>query len=235
MMAPPRQRTATALDDSRSEASSSTRERHGTPPKGRRPAKPPVAISAVSSKEMKSVASTVPAHADAEQSGILSGIPWSAMPLSVLHEYRHAYNLPSPSAYSSEISSIVLSQGIGLRSPTAIAARRAQFSRSHHHKPNGVSQSSKRGKELAGASRDEGGTNGSCRVNRRDNSERHKDAGLELHQIRGQGRVSKDQLAMSVRKHFNNVALVEQDAIARFLYKVREEGKGREFRLRFKP
>ena|SRR5436190_7388793 len=156
------------------------------------------------------------------------------MPLSVLHEYRHAYNLACPSAYSSQISSIVLSQGIGLRSPTAIAARRAQFSRSHH-KSNGVSQSSKRGKELAGASRDESSTNDGSGANRRDNSEKQKDAGLELHQIRGQGRVGKDQLAMSVRKHFNNVALVEQDAIARFLYKVREEGKGREFRLKFKP
>ena len=156
------------------------------------------------------------------------------MPLSFLHEYRHAYNLASPSAYSSQISSIVLSQGIGLRSPTAIAARRAQFSRSHH-KPNGVSQSSKGGKQLANTSRGGSSTNAGSGVNRRDNVEKRKDVGLELHQLRGRGRVSRDQLTMSVRKHFNNVALVEQDAIARFLYKVREEGKGREFRLRFKP
>jgi hypothetical protein len=56
-----------------------------------------------------------------------------------------------------------------------------------------------------------------------------------LHRIVGQGRVSKEQLALTVRKHFNSAGLVEQEAIARFLYKVREEGKGREFRLRFQP
>jgi len=235
MMAPPRQRTATALDDSRSEASSSTKERQGTVPKGRRPANPPAATGAMLSKEMKLAAATVPANPDAEQSGTLSGIPWSTMPLSFLHEYRHAYNLASPSAYSSQISSIVLSQGIGLRSPTAIAARRAQSAARSHHKSNGVSQSSKRVKESAGASRRETSTNAGSAVNRRDNVEKRKDVGLELHQLRGRGRVSRDQLAMSVRKHFNNVALVEQEAIARFLYKVREEGKGREFRLRFKP
>ena len=78
MMAPPRQRTAMALDDSRSEASSSTRERQGTAPKGRRPANPPVAVSATLSKEMKPSASTAPANADAEQSGILSGVRFGA-------------------------------------------------------------------------------------------------------------------------------------------------------------
>jgi hypothetical protein len=56
-----------------------------------------------------------------------------------------------------------------------------------------------------------------------------------LHRVRGQGRVGKDQLASAVRKHFNNIAVSEQDAVARFLYKVREQRRGREFRLRFQP
>lgn len=56
-----------------------------------------------------------------------------------------------------------------------------------------------------------------------------------LHRIVGQDRVSKDQLALAVRKHFNSAGLAEQETIARFLYKVREEGKGRQFRLRFQP
>lgn len=47
--------------------------------------------------------------------------------------------------------------------------------------------------------------------------------------------MSKKQLAQVVRKHFNNAGLGEQEAIARFLYKVREEGRGRQFRLRFQP
>lgn len=56
-----------------------------------------------------------------------------------------------------------------------------------------------------------------------------------LRRVQGQDRVSKDHLAAAVRKHFNNVAISEQDAVARFLYKVREERKGRAFRLRFQP
>ncbi|KMU84115.1 hypothetical protein CIHG_01901 [Coccidioides immitis H538.4] len=49
------------------------------------------------------------------------------------------------------------------------------------------------------------------------------------------GRVSKEHLASAVRKHFNNTAISEQDAIAKFVYKVSEERKGREFRYRFQP
>jgi hypothetical protein len=73
-MAPPRQRPAQALDDSRSEASSSTRERQGTACKGRRPANPPAAATSVLGKEMKPAAAAAPANGDAEQPSPLSGV-----------------------------------------------------------------------------------------------------------------------------------------------------------------
>lgn len=134
-------------------------------------------------------------------------MPWSDLPLDILHAYRHVHKLPTPSAFSNDYSRIVLSQGVGLRSPTALAARRAQSSR----------------KEL---------------------SERHTASGSQtessvedasLRRIVGQDRVSKDQFALVVRKHFNSAGLSEQETIARFLYTVREERRGRQFRLRFQP
>ena len=144
------------------------------------------------------------------------------MPLDILHAYRHAYNLPIASAYSTSYSHIILSQGIGLRSPTSIAAQRAQVSAqdptrlstsamkiNHHHRKN-HNRSNHSGNAIF-------------------------DGKNALHRIIGQNRVSKDQLALAVRKHFNSAGLAEQETIARFLYKVREEGKGRQFRLRFQP
>jgi histone deacetylase complex subunit SAP30 len=43
---------------------------------------------------------------------------WDDIPLSVLHNYRHAYRLPVPSA-SSSYRGIVLSSGIGKKTPSA--------------------------------------------------------------------------------------------------------------------
>ncbi|CAG8219883.1 unnamed protein product [Penicillium olsonii] len=164
-MAPPRQRTAAIQDDSRSEASSGTREY--PKPKSRRPAKDKSITSAPAEDEPR--------------------LPWTDLPLEILHSYRHLHKLPTPSAYASDYSRIVLSQGVGLRSPTSLAARRAQSSRS------------------------------------------------DSHSLRGQDRVSKDQFALVVRRHFNSAGLSEQETIARFLYTVREERRGRQFRLRFQP
>ena len=64
-------------------------------------------------------------------------------------------------------------------------------------------------------------------------SDREQD--VTLRRIIGQDRVSKDQFALVVRKHFNSAGLSEQETIARFLYTVREERRGRQFRLRFQP
>ena len=129
-------------------------------------------------------------------------IPWSEMPLEILHAYRHAYNLPVASSYSSPYSRILLSQGIGLLSPTSIAAQRASQTQTQGQNQN---QGHRRARKTPGG------------------------------KITSQNRVGKEQLALAVRRHFNSAGLAEQETIARFLYKVREEGKGRQFRLRFQP
>lgn len=166
------------------------------------------------------------------------------MPLSILHDYRHAYKLPTPSAYSKSYSRMLLSSGIGLRSPTAIAARRAQAKRQKNGSSTRGSQQdlplgseamdrtmSRNTESSVGRAAFDSGLNNNTNNNGHAADLRHE----HLHHIIGQGRISKDQLAMAVRKHFNSAGLMEQEAIARFLYKVREEGKGREFRLRFQP
>ncbi|EEH47133.1 uncharacterized protein PADG_03231 [Paracoccidioides brasiliensis Pb18] len=236
----PRQRTTANLDDSRSEASSGTRERHPTGTKGRRAVNAAATSNPISSKDLKASAATTTTtggqNAEPDHSGEPSGINWSSMPLSVLHQYRHAYNLPCPSSSSSQISSIILNQGIGLRSPTTIAARRAQLSA--RRKAANDASASRPSKKDDNTNNTAVAASGSGVGNGMDLESSRGVAGMDVHGIstfRGQGRVTKDHLATAVRKHFNNVGLVEQDAIARFLYKVREEGKGHEFRLRFQP
>lgn len=159
------------------------------------------------------------------------------MPLEILHSYRHAYKLNTPSAFSNDYSHLLLSSGIGLRSPTSLAARRSQASRQTRDEVNGTSSTSaaKRpspngvsGKPTSFPT-DQSGTGAGANTTTTTLNEK------TLHQVIGQGRVSKKQLAQAVRKHFNNAGLGEQEAIARFLYKVREEGRGHQFRLRFQP
>lgn len=147
-------------------------------------------------------------------------LPWSDLPLDILHAYRHAHKLPTPSAFSNDYSRILLTQGIGLRSPTALAARRAQSSSHRTHRTN---------------------TNTNTNTTSNTNSNTASQADFSsvddssLRRIIGQDRVSKDQFALVVRKHFNSAGLSEQEVIARFLYTVREERRGRSFRLRFQP
>ncbi|KAH8691565.1 hypothetical protein BGW36DRAFT_388588 [Talaromyces proteolyticus] len=252
-MAPPRQRlvagttTAGSIDDSRSEASSGTAA--GNNPSrgpGSKPRKSGVALAsgagasakdlkvAAASGAMAAAAAAAAANAALQDEDNGPSIPWSQMPLSILHDYRHAYKISSASAYSKPISKLLLSSGIGLRSPTSIAARKAELASSAASSTSTSSSSrsnlnpnsgNRRGGDDQDGNNNDGNHNSSSRG---DNSK-------VLHKIIGQGRVGKNQLALAVRKHFNAAGLVEQEAIARFLYKVREEGKGREFRLRFQP
>lgn len=219
-MAPPRKGAASVVDDSRSEASSGTRELKGTSSKSRKG----VNASGLRSATITPNMAGVPVVQAAEQTQEPK-VDWSEMPVEILHYYRHAYKLRTPSAFSREYSRILLSQGIGLRSPTSIAARRAQLSRDHDQDVNSHPA-------LPGKGPSE--TVYSSESNRQHTTGVHgqKD---RLNHIIGQGRVSKDQLSLAVRKHFNSAGLVEQEAVARFLYKVREEGRGRQFRLRFQP
>ncbi|RAH65050.1 histone deacetylase complex subunit SAP30 Sin3-binding domain-containing protein [Aspergillus aculeatinus CBS 121060] len=248
-MAPPRQRTAAVQDDSRSEGSSTTREHKTTSVKSRKGANGSL-VTSVTSREVKvsgNLANVTSAPAGGNAADVPK-IPWNEMPLSLLHSYRHAYKLSSPSAFPSEYSHLLLSRGIGLRSPTSIAAQRAHLHR-QNETTNGTSQPSS-GTANASTSattaarkalhgNPPSATNGiSAKQKDRQNQKKGPneiDGKSALHHIIGQDRVSKNQLALSVRKHFNSAGLAEQEAIARFLYKVREEGRGRHFRLRFQP
>ncbi|KAL4933569.1 histone deacetylase complex subunit SAP30 Sin3-binding domain-containing protein [Aspergillus undulatus] len=223
-MAPPRQRTTAVQDDSRSEASSTTtKDLKAAATKGRKGANGVTTTSVSREVKVTTNATSAPAT-QGEQSDNVPRIPWSDMPLDFLHSYRHAYKLSCPSAHSSEYSHNLLSRGIGLRSPTAIAAQRA------HSSNNGSQQTN--GSATHNRSRPNGVSKSSHNPSSRFSTLDGKDA---LHHIVGQDRVGKHQLATAVRKHFNSAGLVEQEAIARFLYKVREEGRGRHFRLKFQP
>jgi hypothetical protein len=48
-----------------------------------------------------------------------------------------------------------------------------------------------------------------------------------------QRRQSKEQLANTVRKHFNSMGIIENEVVVDFLYKVRHQDKN--FRMRFAP
>ncbi|RDW90454.1 histone deacetylase complex subunit SAP30 Sin3-binding domain-containing protein [Aspergillus mulundensis] len=224
-MAPPRQRTTAVQDDSRSEASSTTtKELKAAATKGRKGTNG--VTTTTISREVKVTTNVTSAPAtQGEQPDNLPRIPWSEMPLDFLHSYRHAYKLNCPSAHSSEYSHNLLSRGIGLLSPTAIAAQRAQ--RHGSQQTNGSSRQHHSRSRLNGIS---GGSHNFS--SKKANTHSGKGS---LNHIVGQDRVSKTQLATAVRKHFNSAGLVEQEAIARFLYKVREEGRGRHFRLKFQP
>ncbi|KKK14534.1 hypothetical protein P175DRAFT_0301442 [Aspergillus ochraceoroseus IBT 24754] len=234
-MAPPRQRVH---DDSRSEASSTTTKELKTGgAKGRKAANGGVAAAALSSREAKVAANsanvTSAPAAQAESADSLPRITWSEMPLEFLHSYRHAYKLTSPSAFSSEYAHNLLSRGIGLRSPTAIAAQRAHLSKQEpSQKTNGSSSSAQR-HSLNHKTNTPNGISGSTHARSKKSSVMNGKPALN--HIIGQDRVGKKELATAVRKHFNSAGLMEQEAIARFLYKVREEGRGRHFRLKFQP
>ncbi|EER22879.1 hypothetical protein D8B26_004449 [Coccidioides posadasii str. Silveira] len=217
-MAPPRQRGTAAggLDDSRSEASTGQRERQTGATKGRRAGNTAASVAATASKDARQPQPEA-VVGDPEQGTVENpGINWSSMPLSVLHQYRYVHKLQCPSAFSSRINPILLSRGIGYRSPTAIAMRNAQkvAKKNGDKGKNFQPSSSKNPKDFKSTTGE----------------------GLQRSRIgTAYGRVSKEHLASAVRKHFNNTAISEQDAIAKFVYKVSEERKGREFRYRFQP
>jgi hypothetical protein len=90
---------------------------------------------------------------------------WNSAPLTLLDTYRTAYNLPTPSAFTSiQRQALLTNPGIGRHSPTMA---------------------------------------------------RQKD----------KRRVSKDQLALAVRKHFNSAAVNEIDVVVEVIYRVKNQGK----------
>ncbi|MCJ1428678.1 hypothetical protein MMC29_006589 [Sticta canariensis] len=159
-MAP--QRSRMVLEDPRSEASSSKEKPIAAiPTKTRRSGN---ITSARSSLKDVTVAQT-PVDVEPETNDTSGGINWSSFDLSVLHAYRQAHRLNTPSAFSSCLNQRILSRpGIGWSSPTMAV---------------------------------------------------HKD----------RRRVSKDNLALAVRKDFKDAMVHESEAITSFLYSVHNQGQ----------
>lgn len=89
---------------------------------------------------------------------------WANAPPELLNTYRVAHNLSTPAAFTSRRNEALLTNGIGLQSPTMVRKREKR-------------------------------------------------------------RVSKDQLAMAVRKHFNGAAVNEADVVVELVHKVRNQGQ----------
>ncbi|KAF8416986.1 hypothetical protein EV426DRAFT_625010 [Tirmania nivea] len=141
----------------------------------------------------------------------IEGISWHLVPLPVLHRYRHAYRLRVPSA-SSFHNNLILSQGIGARSPSRtgyVFPPRAHMSTNPHHHPH-LARDGSALSELGDAS-----------------AMAAEDAAPR------RGRVTREQLATVVRKNFNAQPISESDVIVNFLYSVKNQD--RTFRLRFPP
>ncbi|KAI5298412.1 hypothetical protein KEM56_004083 [Ascosphaera pollenicola] len=217
-MAPPRRTaTAAAVDDAKTDAAVTTSTtKSGTASRSR--------------KNASSAAKAAAAESNAASGGA-SG----------------AHQQPQQQQKQQQHHQIYLSQGIGLQSPTAIAARRAQQAElrrkselGNHHNTRRLSSTN--GHDPQGLKREKEFSNGSGIRPR--NSQPSNIPAYRIHRTLSpgasqshlaQGRVSKEHLASNVRRHFNSSGLVEQDAIARFLYKVREERRGKEFRIKFSP
>ncbi|KAK1836620.1 hypothetical protein QBC39DRAFT_89240 [Podospora conica] len=69
------------------------------------------------------------AAASSEQQAVNPGLQWPAFPRDVLHEYRRAYRLNTPTAFTNDVHQWILTQpgSIGLYSPTI--ARRKELRR----------------------------------------------------------------------------------------------------------
>lgn len=180
-MAP--QRSRMVLEDSRSEASSSKEKPIAAmPTKTRRSGN----IAAARSSLKDVTVAQMPVDVEPETNDTSGGvcwypllleetftkislirkqINWSSFELSVLHAYRQAHRLNTPSAFSSSLNQRILSRpGIGWSSPTMAV---------------------------------------------------HKD----------RRRVSKDNLALAVRKDFKDAMVHESEAITSFLYSVHNQGQ----------
>src|SRR5437762_14267253 len=58
---------------------------------------------------------------------------WHTLPTSVLHTYRHAHRLQTPSAYINPHADIILaSSRTGIRSPSSVTARRKRRDAKHN-------------------------------------------------------------------------------------------------------
>ena len=145
---------------------------------------------------------------------------WQTLPTSILHTYRHAHHLQTPSAYNNPHADLILaSSRIGLRSPSSVTARRKLRDAKHHARR-----------------KDAAAVEASKHKDRERSSDRLKEItainnATQAGVITGvtaltgaAGKATHSQLASAVRRHFNSQQVSEGDVIAKFVYVVRHSG-----------
>ncbi|KAI9848856.1 MAG: hypothetical protein M1837_006372 [Sclerophora amabilis] len=126
-MGPPRGKALP--EDSRSEASSTIEKHAGTGQSAQANKSRRNGIPAANTGSSLKEAVSANAAGDASLNGAngqdgSNGISWPSLDTSVLHAYRYAYRLNTPSAFKSSLNHAILSQtGVGKQSPT-MARRR---------------------------------------------------------------------------------------------------------------
>jgi hypothetical protein len=142
-------------------------------------------------------------------------IQWHTFPATILHTYRHAHRLPTPSAYFNPHAELILaSSRTGLRSPSSVTARRKMRDAKHHarRKDATVTESSTHKDRERSSDRLKGIT--ASHVNSTHASGTSTSTGAE-------GKATHSQLASTIRRHFNSQQVSEGDVIAKFVYVVR--------------
>jgi hypothetical protein len=139
---------------------------------------------------------------------------WHTLPQSILHAYRHAYQLDSASAYTNPHADLILSSSrTGLRSPSSVLTRRK------------IREARRRRREAEGAASSKAKDNerSSDRLKVFNNNVQSQATTAQIENAAGRGGVRQPhtQLALSIRRHFNSQQVIEGDVIAKFVYVVR--------------
>lgn len=230
---PPSQQLARprVLDDSRSDASSvANKDRLSTmSTSGQSKSKRVVTIPPYPALHLASIPHLHRSSQNANSSILVESvdsdlprIPWHDMSLKDLHNYRQAHRLSTPSSQINPQAHSIFANAArkGVYSPGVVAARRKQREQRRNRKEMAAL------KERS-SSRLKGAANAVNNILSVDSD--------------GNGKQTREQLAMTVRKHFNAMSVSEGDVVARFTYVVRQiagspdgdQDKG--FRMRFKP
>ncbi|KAL9061574.1 MAG: hypothetical protein Q9162_000106 [Coniocarpon cinnabarinum] len=173
-------------------------------------------------------------HTTSTPSTSTASIPWTSLDVSTLARYRHAYALDVPLCYGSLSNRAVLSKSIGNSSPTMLKSRKLYGSpavegggaagSSSVNATTGPNGTAGAGGTEAVKGAGVPGTGGSNGANGTGSTSAN---GKIAKGKKRDGKVTKKELAMACRRHFNGQAVNDMDVLSEVAYKVQE---GREFR-----